>query len=41
MSSEVKRSIDDVRACLAYGSAVVGGEEIHVFHERDEMLSRT
>lgn len=34
-------TIDDVRACLAYGSALVGGEEIHFFRQRDEMLSRT
>jgi uncharacterized protein (DUF433 family) len=32
-------TVDDVRACLAYGSAVVGGEEIHFFHQRDDVLS--
>lgn len=34
-------TVDDVRACLAYASAVVAGEEIHFLSFRDDALART
>jgi uncharacterized protein (DUF433 family) len=33
-------SVDDVRACLAYASAVVAGEEIHFLTSRDDTFAR-
>lgn len=34
-------TIDDVRACLAYASAVIAGEEIHFLFPEDDLISQT
>ena len=34
-------TIDDVRACLAYASAVIAGEEIYFLSSEDDAFART
>jgi uncharacterized protein (DUF433 family) len=34
-------TVDDVRACLAYASAVIAGEEIYFFPSEDDAFGRT
>ncbi|MEX1159047.1 MAG: DUF433 domain-containing protein [Thermomicrobiales bacterium] len=34
-------TVDDVRACLAYASAVIAGEEIHFLFPEDDAYSPT